>query len=165
MCGRIQVQKNDIPRLVTALRLPGEIHWGMYNDLKVNLVEALCVILKRLAFPCRYSDMMLRFARPVPQVSMIYNKTIHWLDSRWGFKLTDLNQQWLTPKNLMSFTNSIYQNGAALNNVRGFVDDTLRGTARPFQNKRVTYNGHKCKHGLKYQSITTPNGIITNLFG
>ena len=117
--AEFRFKKNDIPKLVTAVQLPGEIHWGMYNDLKVNLVEALCVILKRLAFPCRYSDMMLRFARPVPQLSMIYNKTIHWLDSRWGFKLTNLNQQWLTPKNLTSFTNSIYQNGAARNNVRG----------------------------------------------
>ena len=65
------------------------------------MVEALCVILKRLAFPCRYSDMMLRFARPVPQLTMISNKTIRWLDSRWGFKLTDLNQQWFTPQNLI----------------------------------------------------------------
>ena len=65
------------------------------------MVEALCVILKRLAFPCQYSDMMLRFARPVPQLTMISNKTIRWLDSRWGFKLTDLNQQWFTPQNLI----------------------------------------------------------------
>ena len=111
----------------------------MYNDLRVSSVEALCVILKRLAFPCRCSDMMPRFARPVPQLSMICNETIHWLDSRWGFKLTDLNQQWLTPQNLMSFANSIYQKGTALGNVWGFVDGTLRGIARPVQNQRVTY--------------------------
>ena len=41
----------------------------------------------------------------------------------------------------------------------------MRGIAHPFQNQRVTYNRDKPKHGLKYQSITTPNGIITNLFG
>ena len=29
----------------------------------------------------------------------------------------------------------------------------------------MTYNGHKRKHGLKHQPITTPNGIIANLFG
>ena len=92
------LQKNDIPRLVTALQLPGGMQCGMYNYLRVNSVEALCAILKRLAFPCRYSDMMPRFARPVPQLSMICNETIHWLDSRWGFKLADLNQQWLILK-------------------------------------------------------------------
>ena len=65
----------------------------------------------------------------------------------------------------MSFANSIYQKVAALDSVWGFVDGTLRGIARPVQNQRVTYNEHKRTHGLKYQSITTPNGIITNLFG
>ena len=124
----------------------------MYNDLRVSLVEALCVILKRLAFPCWYSDMMPRFARPVPQLYMIHIETIHWRDSRWGrwgFKLTDLNQQWLTSQNLMSFANSVYHKGAALDNVWGFTDDTLRGIAHPVQNQRVTHNGHKRKHGLK----------------
>ena len=91
-------------RLVTALQLPGEIQCGIYNsNLRVSSVEALCVILKRLAFPCRYSDMMPRFARPVPQLSMICNETIHWLDSRSRVRLTDLNQHWLTPQNLYVF--------------------------------------------------------------
>ena len=89
--AEFRFQKNDIPRLVTALQLPDEIRGGMYHDLRVSSVEALCVILKRLAFPCRYSDMMPRFARPVPQLSMTCHKNIHWLDSRWGFKLIDLN--------------------------------------------------------------------------
>ena len=105
--AEFRFEKNDISRLVTALQLPDEIQCGMFNDLRVSSVEALCVILKRLAFPCRYSDMVPRFARPVPQLSMICNETIHWLDSRWRFKLTDFNQQWLTPLNLMSFANSI----------------------------------------------------------
>ena len=55
-------QKNGNLRLVTALQLPDEIQFSMYNDFMVSSVEALCVILKRLAFPCQYSDMMCRFA-------------------------------------------------------------------------------------------------------
>ena len=91
--AEFRFQKNYTPRLVRALQLPDEIQCGMYNDLRVCSVEALCMILKRLAFPCRYSDMMPRFARPLPQLSMICNETIHWLESRWGFILIDLNQQ------------------------------------------------------------------------
>ena len=71
-------QKNDIPWLVTALRLPDEIQCDMYNDLIDRSVEALCMILQRLVFPCQYSVMMTRFARPAPQLSMICNETIHW---------------------------------------------------------------------------------------
>ena len=132
---KFRFQKNDIPRLVTALQLADAIQCGMYNDLRVSSVEALCVILKRLAFPCRYSDMMPRFARPVPQLSMICNETIHWLDSTWGFKLTDFNHQWLTPLNLMSFANSDYLKSAALDNIWSLVDSTLRDIARPVQNQ------------------------------
>ena len=32
--AEFRFKKNDIHRLVTALQLPGEIHWDMYNDLK-----------------------------------------------------------------------------------------------------------------------------------
>ena len=30
-------------------------------------VEAFCIFLKRFAYPCRYQDIIYRFARPVPQ--------------------------------------------------------------------------------------------------
>ena len=78
--------------------------------------------------------MIARFARPVPQPSIMSNETIHWLDSKGEFKLTDSNQQWLTPQNLTSFAYSIYQTGAALENVWGFVNGTLRCRARSVQN-------------------------------
>ena len=162
---KFRFQKNDIPRLVTALQLPDAIQCGMYSDLRASWVEALYVILKRLAFPSRYSDMVPRFVRPVPQLSMICNKTLHWLDSIWGLKLTDSNHQWLTPLNFMSFANSNYLKSAALDNIWGLVDSTLRDIAHPVQNQWVIYNGHKRKHGLKYQSITTPNDIIAYLLG
>ena len=64
----------------------------------------------------------------------------------------------------MSFANSVYQKGAALDNVWDFVDRTLRGIACPIHKQKVT-NEQKYVHELKHQSITTPNGIITNLFG
>ena len=62
-------------------------------------------------------------------------------------------------------SNSNYLKSASLDNVWGLVDGTLRNIAHPVQNQGVSYNGHKRKHGLKYQSITTPNGIIANLYG
>ena len=33
------------------------------------------------------------------------------------------------------------------------------------QNQRIVYNGHKRVHALKFQSIVTPNGLISNLHG
>ena len=55
--------------------------------------------------------------------------------------------------------------GAALDNVWGFIDGTLKACCKPSQHQRSVYNGHKRIHSLKYQSVTTPSGMIVNLYG
>lgn len=49
----------------------------------------------------------------------------------------------------------------------GFIDATFVGIARPEEDamQREVYNGHMRKHALKYQVVTTPNGLIVNFFG
>ena len=63
------------------------------------------------------------------------------------------------------YAEAVHDKGAALQNCFGFVDGTLRRIARPKRNQRVTYNGHKRVHGIKFQSLVVPNGLITNLSG
>ena len=41
--------------------------------------EALCLLLKRMCFPCRYSDMAHLFAKPVPVISMITNEVLDYI--------------------------------------------------------------------------------------
>ena len=147
------------------LQLPNELTCFLYNNLKIESTEALCILLKRLAYPCRYVDMIPRFARAVPELCMVFNQVLDYIDSHFGHLLQDLNQNWLAPEHLTVFANTISDKGAALNNVWGFIDGTVRGISRPTHNQRIVYNGHKRKHGLKYQSISTPNGMIANLFG
>jgi hypothetical protein len=50
-------------------------------------------------------------------------------------------------------------------NVWGFIDGTLRKTCRPSRFQRLLYSGHKRCHGIKFQSVTTPDGYIALLFG
>ena len=78
--SEIRFLKNDIKRLGGALRLPNEIICSFYSDC-IDSVEALCILLKRLAYPNRYSDMISRFGRPVPQLSMVVNQIIDKIDS------------------------------------------------------------------------------------
>ena len=42
-------------------------------------LEALWVLLKRLAFPCWFSDMIPSFGRPVPELCMINNIVMNWV--------------------------------------------------------------------------------------
>ena len=89
--AEFRFEKHDITRLKNALQLPNTIRCRLYNDLKVDSTEALCILLKRLAYPCRYSDMIHRFSRPVPQLSMIFNELLNIIDNRWMFLLQNLN--------------------------------------------------------------------------
>ena len=53
----------------------------------------LCILFElsfRLAYPCRYVDMMSTFARPVPELCMMYNTVLDWIYDVHGFHLTSL---------------------------------------------------------------------------
>lgn len=51
-----------------------------------------------------------------------------------------------------------------MQNCFGFFGGTVRAIARPDNNQRVVYNGHKRVHALKFQSLALPNGIIGHLW-
>ena len=52
-----------------------------------------------------------------------------------------------------------------LENIHGFIDRSVRPIARPDQQSRIVYNGHKRVHLLKFQSVTPQNGLIGNMYG
>ncbi|XP_068692273.1 uncharacterized protein [Montipora foliosa] len=142
--------KHDIYGLLEVLDLPDKItcpnRFSVYSD------EALCLLLRRFAYPCRYEDLVSRFGRPVPQLSMVVNEMMDFLYTRYGHLLSSFDQPWLS-------------SGAALDNCWGFIDGTVRPVCRPGLNQRVLYNGHKRVHAIKFQSVVAPNGLIANLFG
>ena len=71
----------------------------------------------------------------------------------------------IPPKKLEEYALAVHERGSPLETVWGFVDGTVRAMCRPTQNQKVAYNGHKRVHALKYQSVTTPDGLIVDLFG
>ena len=45
------------------------------------------------------------------------------------------------------------------------IDGTVRPISQPEEEQRLVYNGCKCVHTLKFNSLVIPNGLIANLFG
>ena len=123
------------------------------------------MLLNRLSYPCRYSDMIQRFGRPVPELSMIVNRVVDFIFDNHGHRLLEWNNDVLTPQNLQIYANAIHEKGSPLENCFGFIDGTVRPISRPGQHQRVVYNGHKRVHSLKFQCVSLPNGIIANIFG
>ena len=155
--------KNDIFVLKDVLRIPDTVR--TYNRLAINGIEALSIFLKRYSYPTRYSDMIPRFGRPVPQYSIISTAILNHIYDNFHHLLEDFNQPFLQPNLLESYCQAISNKGAALTNCFGFVDGTVRPICRPGRNQRIVYNGHKKVHSLKFQSLVTPNGLIANMYG
>lgn len=158
-------RKTDIIRLKNALQIPDEITCHNYNDIIANGTEALCILLRRLCYPSRFVDLIPRFGRPGSQLCMIFNHVLDYVNNTWGHLLDTLNQAWLSPHNLRAYADAVHEKGAALDYVWGFIDGTLKACCRPERYQRALYSGHKRYHGLKYQSVSTPNGMIAHLYG
>lgn len=158
-----RVEKRDIPLLIEALRVPPVFQCR--NGTICDGVEGLCIMLKRFAYPCRYSDMIPIFGRSVPELSMISSEVVDWMYTTHGHKITQWNHDLLNPAALNQYADAISNKGAALENCFGFVDGTVRPICRPDANQRIVYNGHKRVHALKFQAVALPNGLIGHLYG
>ena len=161
--AQFRFQKNHIPLLAEVLQIPPTVRCSQGSVCDGE--EALCMLLKRMCYPCRYSDMVHLFAKPVPVISMITNKVLDYIYATHGYRIQHWNHQLLSSRNLEHYADSIHRKGAPLDNCFGFVDGTVRPISRPECNQRIVYNGHKRVHAIKFQSVVTPNGMIANVFG
>ena len=71
--SKFRFDKTDIYRLCDIFEIPEEIR--CYNGMVFNKEEALCIFSKRLAYPCRYLDIMVRLRqRSGPELCMVSNR-------------------------------------------------------------------------------------------
>ena len=161
--AEFRVNKHDLPALAEALQIP-DVFKCRQRSISDGM-EGLCMLLRRLAYPCRYSDMIARFGRPTPVLSMITNEVIDYIYNNHSHRIMQWNPTILQPAQLQEYANAIHVKGAALDNCFGFIDGTVRPISRPGEHQRIVYNGHKRVHGLKFQSVALPNGLIANMYG
>ena len=161
--AEFRVKKRDLPILAEALQIPDSFTCSQRSV--VSGMEGLCILLRRLAYPCRYSDIIPRFGLPVPVLSMVCNDVLDFVYETHGHRITQWNPTVLSPADLQIYSDAVAAKGAALQNCFGFIDGTVRPICRPGEQQRILYNGHKRLHSLKFQAIALPNGLIGNLYG
>ena len=103
--------------------------WNVNNWVNVDGIEASCIYLKRFAYPFRYSDMMPRFGRNIPQLSIISNLVMNLIYGNHRHCLEYLGQDSF----LRLYADSIHAKGTPLNNYCGFIDGTVRPICRPHE--------------------------------
>ena len=89
-------------------------------------MTGLCVVLKRLAYPTRYSDLIYTFGLSVPELCIVdHIYEIH------GHRLSQWNHTLLSAQNLQICAECVARKGAALENCLGFADGTVRPICGP----------------------------------
>ena len=161
--NKFRFGKEDIHRLARSLAIPEQIQ--LPNRCICSGTDALCILLRRLVYPNRLSDLEALFGRPKSTLSLIISYSLDFIYERHGYLLSSLDQPWFQQEALETYAEAINVKGAPLVNCFGFIDGTVRAICRPTRYQRVCYNGHKRVHALKFQSVVLPNGLIGHLFG
>lgn len=157
---QFRFNRNDIPRLCDLLGMKGE--YVSPTRLRWGAEEGLCILLRRLAYPNRLADIVQRFGRSKSELSIIANSVQDWVIEHHLHRLQSLSQPWLDHE---QFAAAVLARGAACDNVFAFIDGTLKHTCRPRKNQKEVYSGHKRHHGLKYQAVQCPNGLVCHAYG
>ena len=161
--AEFRVEKADLPRLADALHILAVFHCKQRSIC--DGLEGLCVLLRRTSYPCRFSDMIPCFPRPVSVLSLITNGVMDFIYDNHCHLVTEWNRDVLRSVALQQYSETISRKGSPLNNCFGFIDGTVRPISRPGNGQRIVHNGHKRVHGLKFQSIALLNGLKGNIFG
>ena len=161
--AEFRFEKCDVYRLSDALQLPDQF-FCRQGSVCGN-IEGLRMLLRRLVYPCRHSDLVSRFAKPVPVICMITNCVLDHIYEHHVHRITQWNNTILNPVALQTYADAIADKGAALTTCFGFVDGTVRPVSKPGQHQRIIYDWHKRVHALKFQAVALPNGLVGNLYG
>ena len=73
------------------------------------------MLLKRLSYPCRYGDMIHRFAKPV--LGMITYQMIDYVLGVYGNRVLNWNHEVLSPVNLHAHADAVTPRGDSLLNL------------------------------------------------
>ncbi|KIJ34460.1 hypothetical protein M422DRAFT_182036, partial [Sphaerobolus stellatus SS14] len=131
---------------------------------KEDRITALCMLLRRLAYPARLVDVEMQFGWEKSRFSRITYLTAAFLWQRWKHLLR-FDSRRLTPAKLAWFAAAFKSKGAPLDCIAGLIDRTLQKNARPVRNQRIVYNGWKRIHCLKYHAVVSPDGLVIHVHG
>ena len=93
--AEFRFKKADIPVLAEALQIPDVIRCN--QGTVCDGVEGHCMLLKRVSYPCRYSDTVHLFAKPVPVICMITNHVLDLIYENHGHRIQQWNHDLLSP--------------------------------------------------------------------
>jgi hypothetical protein len=143
---------------------------GDYNKIKlphrhyVHFETGILMLLYRLIHPMRIRpEMETRFLCSPTKISYTISVFVVALSQLATKYFSDITI-WKNHVEYCAYLVSVKTDGVC-NNVFGFIDGTLRPICRPSRHQQIAYSGYKRQHGIKFQSVVFPNGLIAALHG
>ncbi|ETV64805.1 hypothetical protein H257_18380 [Aphanomyces astaci] len=155
--------KEDLKRLRRCLNIP--VRMVTAERTACTGIEALCIVLRQFAVPDRWYDLMAMFGRSCSCLCNIYLQTLDLIYNKFRDTIyLDFNR---IRTKLASISKAIVDKGGEVHNVWAFIDGTVRECCRPAgdERQRSVFNGHKRRQAIKFQTLVTPDGIISHAFG
>ncbi|ETV79636.1 hypothetical protein H257_06893 [Aphanomyces astaci] len=165
-------QSTNLRVLAVALRLPAFV--STPSPDQVESLEALAILCRRLAEPCRLFTIADAFGRSVEAFSRIVRATATALYKTWSDVI--LFREALLVGRVDTYAGAIEAKSGlrGLRTCVAFIDGTKQYISRPSARaegqehenlQRSVYNGHPRRHCLNWQGITVPDGIIISMYG
>lgn len=158
---------HEIQMLVSLLQLPA--HVVTENRCKCPPDMALFILLCKLSAPLRHIDLVPYVQQSEAWICDVYCTTLQLIYRKWAVPALGMNMGYWR-QFFPEFAAAIARIGLFPKCV-GFLDGTFRRTCRPSDDmkgdmrQQVCYSGHKRHHGIKFQGVVVPCGIIVHLAG
>ena len=162
--SRFRFTRKQIEELMIGMQIPDEFRSPCRT--KWFGLDGLLIVLRRLPYPARLADLVSEFGRSEAVLSLIFNTMLGWIWTRWGHVLSNpFAQPYFTASRIAIYARAVRQKSFVNLDVWGFIDGTVRPICRPGLHQQMFFNGHKRIHALKFQIVTTPDGLIAHAFG
>lgn len=158
---------DELVRLATVLHLPEVIS---NNGYKASRIEGLAVCLARLACPGRLIELLatLKLNWSRGKLSSVFRGTVHILATQWSQYLEYDKRLFSDRERLAELSEANNAAGFPFANTFAFIDCTVLAITRPsgaHEDQRGFYTGHQRTHVVRFQAITSPDGMIIGFWG
>jgi hypothetical protein len=153
---------NEIGQIYSELRIPDVIRAD--NRSCISGIKALLMLLRKMAFPIRIQCLGKLFNIEFSQISRFLSCIVRIIFNRFS-RIMLFDRKRLTLGKLEEYAACFRTCGIPYHRLWGFIDGTIKKICRPLENQRLYYSGHKRMHCLRFQNVTTPDGLISSFFG
>ena len=158
--NRFRFTVDEMKEFVVALELPPYL---VVNRVSVSSLFSLALLLRRLAWSSRHSDLSIEFGYDDTTISQHFNHLLLLLATKYSALL----RLWpgVTRNRIVTYERAINDHSPAIHSIWCFLDGTLRKIAKPVRHQRIAYSGHKRTHGYTHQALVAPDGLVVSIVG